>query len=241
MSGIIVIPAIDIIDGKCVRLTQGDFNQKVIYNCDPVEVAKEFEAHGLKRLHLVDLDGARARKVVNHKVLEEISKKTTLTVDFSGGIATDHDVKVALNSGAKILCIGSIAYKDEPLFTEWLTTYGPERIILAADVKDRKLVVSGWLENTSIPIEDHVERYLVKGLLNCMATDIAQDGMLKGPSFELYKDLVKSFPSISWIAGGGVSCIEDIRKLDDIGVTSVIIGKAFYEKRITLEELTEFI
>lgn len=241
MEGFQIIPAIDLMDGKCVRLTQGDFERKSVYSCDPLETAKLFESIGIKRLHLVDLDGARARRVVNHKVLEEIATKTSLCVDFSGGISTDRDIKKAFNSGAQLLCIGSIAYRDEPLFTEWLETFGPSKIILAADVKNKRVVISGWAENTSLQINEHVARYVPKGLKCCMTTDITKDGLLAGPSFSLYQEMIESFPTVSWIASGGVSSIDDIEGLRKIGVTGVIIGKAIYERRILLEDLQPFI
>jgi phosphoribosylformimino-5-aminoimidazole carboxamide ribotide isomerase len=241
MEGFQIIPAIDLMDGKCVRLTQGDFERKSVYSCDPLEMAKLFESRGIKRLHLVDLDGARARRVVNHKILEEIATKTSLCVDFSGGISTDQDIEKAFSSGAQLICVGSIAYRDEPLFTEWLEKYGPAKIILAADVKNKRVVISGWAENTSVQINEHVAKYVPKGLQWCMTTDITKDGLLAGPSFSLYQEMIESFPTVSWIASGGVSSINDVEELNKLGATGVIIGKALYERRIMLEDLEPFI
>jgi len=241
MEGFQIIPAIDLMDGKCVRLTQGDFERKSVYSCDPLEMAKVFESIGIKRLHLVDLDGARARRVVNHKILEEITTNTSLCVDFSGGITTDQDIEKAFRSGAQIVCIGSIAYRDEPLFTEWLEKFGPSKIILAADVKNKRVVISGWTESTPVNINEHVAKYVSKGLKCCMTTDITKDGLLSGPTFSLYQEMVEAFPSVSWIASGGISSIKDIEDLKKIGVSGVIIGKALYERRILFEDLKSFI
>jgi phosphoribosylformimino-5-aminoimidazole carboxamide ribotide isomerase len=235
-----VIPAIDIIDGKCVRLSQGDYNAKKIYSHDPLDIAKTFEGAGLTRLHLVDLDGARARRLVNYKVLEQIANKTSLVIDFSGGIASDHDVHVATESGAHLLCVGSVAVKNAELFLSWMEICGPERIILAADVRDRTVVVSGWEEESQLSIFDLVTKYASRGLKTCMTTDVSRDGMLKGPAHELYQELVDRFDSLHWIASGGVSCIDDIYKLDEQGLHGVIIGKAIYEKKIALSELEVF-
>lgn len=232
-----IIPAIDIIDGKCVRLTQGDYSQKKVYNEHPLEVAREFEDAGIKRLHLVDLDGARAGAVKNWKVLETITGKTALVIDFGGGIKTEKDVQIVLNSGAALATIGSVAVKDEQRFTGWLQTFGTDKFLLGADVKGEKITVSGWMEQTDIRIYDFIEKYSAKGLTQIFCTDVSKDGALEGPSTALYKTIVEKFPSLHFIASGGVSSMEDIYRLDEIGCKGVIIGKAIYEGRIPLENL----
>ncbi|MFL5788230.1 MAG: 1-(5-phosphoribosyl)-5-[(5-phosphoribosylamino)methylideneamino]imidazole-4-carboxamide isomerase [Flavisolibacter sp.] len=232
-----IIPAIDIIDGKCVRLTHGDYNQKKIYNENPLEVAFEFEDAGLSRLHLVDLDGAKTGNVKNWKVLETIAGKTSLIVDFGGGIKTQKDVDIVLDSGARFVTIGSLAVKDEELFTSWLKKYGPEKFLLGADVKDEKIAINGWASETDIRIFDFIENYLQKGIQKIFCTDIAKDGALQGPSLELYKNIMCKFPNLHFIASGGVSKMEDVHELEEIGCKGVIIGKAIYEGRIGLKEL----
>ena len=232
-----IIPAIDIIDGKCVRLTQGDYSQKKVYNEHPLEVAREFEDAGIKRLHLVDLDGARAGAVNNWKVLETITGKTALVIDFGGGIKTEKDVQIVLDSGAALATIGSVAVKDEQRFTGWLQTFGTDKFLLGADVKGEKITVSGWMEQTDIRIYDFIEKYSAKGLTQIFCTDVSKDGALEGPSTALYKTIVEKFPSLHFIASGGVSSMEDIYRLDEIGCKGVIIGKAIYEGRIPLENL----
>lgn len=232
-----IIPAIDIIDGKCVRLTQGDYNQKKVYNENPVEVAKAFEASGLKYLHMVDLDGAKAGKVVNSKVLEKVADQTSLTIDFGGGIKSDKDIDIAFKSGARQVTCGSIAVKNPVKVLEWADRYGRDKLILGADVKDRKVAISGWTEKTTLSIEDLIHKYMCDGLYHVICTDIATDGMLTGPNIELYKDLLRIFPSIKLIASGGVSNINDLTRLKEIGVTGAILGKAIYEGKVTLDEL----
>jgi phosphoribosylformimino-5-aminoimidazole carboxamide ribotide isomerase len=241
MSAIEIIPAIDLIDGKCVRLEQGNYSVTKVYSRDPVDMAKSFEDVGLRRLHLVDLDGARARRLVNYRVLEAIATKTSLVIDFSGGLASDHDVRVALDSGASLLCVGSVAVKDPNLFLEWLKQVGADRLILAADVREGKVAVSGWEEQTPLTIRELIDRYLPHGLQHCMTTDVNLDGMLQGPSEALYAELVEEYQSINWIASGGVSTIDDVYRLSELGIKSVVVGKAIYEKRITLEQLREFV
>jgi phosphoribosylformimino-5-aminoimidazole carboxamide ribotide isomerase len=236
-----IIPAIDLINGQCVRLTQGDFTQKTIYDFNPVDVAKSFADSGIRRLHLVDLDGARQRKLVNYHVLEAIVEHTNLHVDFSGGITSATDIDRIFNAGADYICVGSIASKDPATFTEWLLHYQPDRVILGADVKDNKIVISGWSEDVDTTLEQHVTRFLPHGLKWCMTTDITRDGLLQGPHFDLYKKVTSLFPEINWIASGGVSTISDIYTLKEIGVSGVIIGKALYEKRISLNDLQTFI
>jgi phosphoribosylformimino-5-aminoimidazole carboxamide ribotide isomerase len=236
-----VIPAIDIIDGKCVRLTHGDYSQKKIYNEHPLEVAKEFEDAGIKRLHLVDLDGAKTGSVKNWKTLETIAGKTLLVVDFGGGIKTEKDVQIVFESGAALATIGSIAVKDEESFTNWLQKFGADKFLLGADVKDEKITVSGWLEQTDIWIYDFIEKYIAKGLTQIFCTDVSRDGALEGPSTELYKNIVEKFPNLHFIASGGVSNMDDVHRLEEIGCKGVIIGKAIYEGRIQLEELKKMI
>jgi phosphoribosylformimino-5-aminoimidazole carboxamide ribotide isomerase len=232
-----IIPAIDIIDGKCVRLTQGDYSQKKIYNEKPLEVAREFEDAGLKRLHLVDLDGAKAGAVKNWKVLETIAGKTSLVIDFGGGIKTEKDVQIVLGSGAAFATVGSIAVKDEKEFSRWLQMMGPEKFLLGADVKEEKIAVAGWLETTDIWIYDFIEKYIEKGIQQLFCTDVSKDGKLEGPAVELYKNITGKFPSLHFIASGGVSEMKDLDALEEAGCKGVIIGKAIYEGRISLPEL----
>ncbi|HEY4290971.1 MAG TPA: 1-(5-phosphoribosyl)-5-[(5-phosphoribosylamino)methylideneamino]imidazole-4-carboxamide isomerase [Puia sp.] len=234
-----IIPAIDIIDGKCVRLTQGDYAQKKIYNEFPLEVAMEFEDAGLKRLHLVDLDGAKAGKVKNWKVLETVASKTGLVVDFGGGIKTAQDVDIVINSGAALATVGSIAVKDGPLFVSWLEEYGADRFLLGADVKEEKIAVGGWLETTDRWIYDFIEEYTGKGITQLFCTDVSKDGLLQGPALELYATIIDKFPELHFIASGGVSGMDDVLRLEEIGCKGVIIGKAIYEGRVTLKELSE--
>ncbi|ACT95440.1 1-(5-phosphoribosyl)-5-[(5-phosphoribosylamino)methylideneamino]imidazole-4-carboxamide isomerase [Dyadobacter fermentans] len=235
-----IIPAIDLIEGKCVRLTQGDYGQKKIYNENPLEVALQFEDAGLKRLHLVDLDGAKAKKVVNWKVLEKIASKTSLHVDFGGGVQSDDDLKITFGSGAKQVTGGSIAVKQPDLFEHWLKTYGGDKIILGADAKNEKIAVSGWEEGTSIWVYDFVEEYVEKGVKYTISTDVAKDGLLQGPSFDLYKNLQDKCPDLNIIASGGIAGIEDVEKLAEMNIYGVIIGKAIYENRISLADLQRF-
>jgi len=232
-----IIPAIDIIDGKCVRLTQGDYEQKKVYNERPLEVARQFEDAGLRRLHLVDLDGAKAGAVKNWKVLETLAGKTGLVIDFGGGIKTEADVEIVFNSGAALATVGSIAVKDGPLFVSWLQAYGADKFLLGADVKDEKIAVSGWLETTDRWIYDFIEEYMEKGVRQLFCTDVSKDGLLQGPALDLYKNIVGKFPGLHFIASGGVSGMDDVRRLEEVGCAGVIIGKAIYEGRITLKEL----
>ena len=235
-----IIPAIDIIDGKCVRLTQGDYGQKTVYNERPLEVARAFEDAGLRRLHLVDLDGAKAGAVKNWKVLETLAGKTGLGIDFGGGIKTEADVEIVFNSGATLATVGSIAVKDGPLFVSWLQAYGAERFLLGADVKNEKIAVSGWLETTDRWIYDFIQEYVEKGIQQLFCTDVSKDGLLQGPAIDLYENIVGKFPELHFIASGGVSGIADVRRLEEIGCKGVIIGKAIYEGRIAVKELTAF-
>jgi len=235
-----IIPAIDIIDGKCVRLTQGDYEQKKIYNENPLEVAKEFEDAGLQRLHLVDLDGAKAGAVKNWKVLEAIAGKTSLVIDFGGGIKTEKDVNIVFGSGAALATIGSLAVKNEAEFVKWLLQFGAEKFLLGADVKEEKITVGGWLETTDITIYDFLQKYLDHGVQQVFCTDVSKDGLLAGPSVELYKKIIERFPSLHFIASGGVSSVKDLESLMEIGCSGAIVGKAIYENRISLDELKKF-
>lgn len=236
-----LIPAIDIIEGKCVRLSQGDYTRQVIYNEDPLEVALAFEAHGLSRLHLVDLDGAKANHIVNWKVLERIASRTSLVIDFGGGLKATSDLEVAFSSGAKMVTGGSVAVKNPELFAGWIERYGSDKIILGADVKDDKIAVSGWTEETQLCWPDFIEGYRQKGILKVISTDINRDGMLQGPAVELYKQMLERFPNLYLIASGGVSCLQDIVRLEEAKVPAVIFGKAIYEGHIKLNELIRFI
>ncbi len=236
-----IIPAIDIIDGKCVRLTQGDYAQKKIYNESPLEVAKEFEASGINRLHLVDLDGAKAGKVQNWKVLESIASNTHLSIDFGGGIKTEKDLAIVFQSGAAMATIGSLAVKDAATFKQWIHHYGANKFFLGADVKDELISVGGWLESTNVDVFNFIQSYINEGLNQVFCTDISKDGKLEGPSVELYKKIITQFPNLFFVASGGVSCLEDLNDLNRIGCSGVIIGKAIYEGRITLKELISFI
>jgi phosphoribosylformimino-5-aminoimidazole carboxamide ribotide isomerase len=232
-----LIPAIDLIDGKCVRLSKGDYDTKKVYNENPLEVALEFEAHGVHRLHLVDLDGAKAGHIVNHKVLEQLATKTNLVVDFGGGLKTTEDLRIAFECGASMVTGGSIAVKNPAEFEKWIELYGSQKIILGSDVKDGKIAVSGWLETSELDLFNFLEGYMAKGITRTICTDISKDGMLQGPAIDLYTEMKTRFPSLYIIASGGVSCMEDIDKLHEIGVQAVIFGKAIYEGRITMKEL----
>ena len=235
-----IIPAIDLIDGQCVRLTKGDYATKKVYNSNPVEVAKQFEGSGIKYLHLVDLDGAKAQHIVNYKVLEEISHETKLHIDFGGGLKTDEDLRIAFESGADQVTGGSIAVKDPPKFENWLSKYGAERIILGADCIRRKIAVHGWQEESDMEVVSFIDAYVQKGVRNVVCTDISKDGMLQGPSFELYTEILNKTPLINLIASGGVSRYEELPKLADLGCSAVIIGKAIYEGKITIKQLESF-
>ena len=238
---ITIIPAIDLIDAKCVRLSQGDYNQKTIYNENPLEVAKMFEDAGITRLHLVDLDGAKAKHIVNYKVLEVIASKTNLVIDFGGGLKSDEDLRVAFECGAQMVTGGSIAVKDRETFLHWIEIYGAEKIILGADAKDKMIAVSGWQEVSELPILDFIESYTSKGIRQVISTDIARDGMMTGPSIDLYKEIIAQFPNLELIASGGIATMKDIYELDEMGIPGVITGKAIYENRISLDEITKFI
>ncbi len=238
---ITIIPAADIIAGKCVRLTQGVFDSKKVYKGSPVEIVQRYEDYGIQRLHVVDLDGAKARRIINWPTLKEIATHTNLTIDFGGGIQSHEDLQLALDSGADMVTAGSIAIKDPEKVFNWIKTYGPEKIILGADVQNHKLAIHGWQEKTDLELFTFIEKFRAKGIQQLICTDISRDGMLAGPAFSLYQALKNQFPQLKIIASGGISCLADIEQLDRIGVTAVIIGKALYEGRIRLKELEQFI
>ncbi|MFD0836249.1 1-(5-phosphoribosyl)-5-[(5-phosphoribosylamino)methylideneamino]imidazole-4-carboxamide isomerase [Mariniflexile aquimaris] len=242
-----IIPAIDIIDGKCVRLTKGDYETKKVYNENPLEVAKMFEASGIEYLHLVDLDGAKAQHIVNYKVLEQISSKTNLKIDFGGGLKTNEDLHIAFNSGAKQITGGSIAVKDPNTFEGWISKYGSAKIILGADSDHGKIAISGWMEQSKEDVIPFIKAYQKKSIQYVICTDISKDGMLEGPSVDLYRQIISECSnssggqSIKLIASGGISCIEEIPVLKELGCEGVIIGKAIYENRITLKQLEKYV
>jgi len=236
-----IIPAIDIIDGKCVRLEKGDYSKKKIYSEDPVEMAKTFESWGIQHLHLVDLDGAKAKKIVNTDILNRIATRTGLIVDFGGGIRSDNDVRIAFENGASMITGGSIAIHDPSMFLKWLETYGPEKIILGADHQNEKISLNAWLEESETGLFPFLEGYIQKGITKVICTDIQKDGMLQGPSLELYKRILLKWPDLQIIASGGVSNLEDVIQLDKAGVPAVIIGKAFYENRISKAEILQLL
>ena len=240
-----IIPAIDIIDGKCVRLSKGDYNTKIIYNENPLEVAKQFESHGIQYLHLVDLDGAKSSQIVNHKILEQIASQTSLKIDFGGGLKSDNDLRIAFESGANQITGGSIAVKNPELFKEWISKYGSEKIILGADchpnASAEKVAISGWLEESNQELIPFIQNYKDKGIQYVICTDIAKDGMLEGPSFDLYSKILSQSEGIKLIASGGISTFEELPKLAELGCKGTIIGKAIYENRITLKQLENYI
>jgi phosphoribosylformimino-5-aminoimidazole carboxamide ribotide isomerase len=235
-----IIPAMDLIEGKCVRLTEGDYAQKKIYNEDPLEVAKAFEGIGLMRLHLVDLDGAKAGEVVNWKVLEKIANQTSLKIDFGGGIKTEATLKTVLDTGATYATIGSLAVNNRPIFKEWIERFGANVFMLGADVFEEKIAIGGWLEKTNIDLYGFIQSYMTKGVTQIFCTDIQKDGKLQGPSIDLYKKIILKFSALKLIASGGVSNLEDLKELRAIGCSAAIVGKAIYENRITLKDLVKF-
>lgn len=235
-----IIPAIDIIDGKCVRLTQGDYAQKKIYNEDPLEVAKEFEAAGITNLHLVDLDGAKASRIINYKTLEKIASQTNLKIDFGGGLKSNEDLKIAFESGANQITGGTIAVKNQELFLSWLEKYGSEKIILGADVKNEKIATNGWQEESNIELFDFLKKYLEAGIEYVICTDISKDGLLQGSSVDLYEKIKNQFPKIKLIVSGGVVSIDELEKLKKLEMYGAIIGKAIYEGRIDINVAADF-
>ena len=235
-----LIPAIDIIEGKCVRLSNGDYASKVVYGDNPVDIAVELQAAGFKRLHVVDLDGAKSKHIVNHRILKEITSKTELTVDFGGGIKTDEDIETAFASGAAMVTVGSIAVTDKPLFRKWIDRYEADRIILGADVRNGKISVNGWKEDSTEDLFSFLQYYIGLGIRNVLCTDISKDGMMGGPAFDLYEEIMRRFPSIHLIASGGISCNQDITRLDALGIPAVVFGKAYYEGKINVSELWDW-
>lgn len=237
-----IIPAIDIIDGKCVRLSKGDYETKKVYNENPLEVAKEYENHGIGYLHLVDLDGAKSSKIVNHKILKQIASKTSLKIDFGGGLKSDEDLGIAFDNGASQITGGSIAVKNRHLFLQWIEKYGTDKIILGADAMNEKIAISGWQEDSKIDLVPFINSYQKSGITYVICTDISKDGMLEGPSFDLYRKILEqSGPKLKLIASGGISTFDELPKLAEMGCEGAIIGKAIYENRISLKQLENFI
>lgn len=235
-----LIPAIDIINGQCVRLTKGDYDQKTVYRDSPAEVAREYEEIGFQRLHVVDLDGAKSKHIVNSAVLREITTQTNLAVDFGGGIKTDEDIETAFEHGAKMVTVGSIAVTNPDLFIAWLEKYGVERMILGADVRNGKISINGWKEDSTEDLLPFLKKYIDAGVKNVLCTEISKDGTLQGPAIELYSEVMAAYPQLHLIASGGVSCIDDIKALDKAGIPAVVIGKAIYEGKINLRELWDW-
>ncbi|WP_396188292.1 1-(5-phosphoribosyl)-5-[(5-phosphoribosylamino)methylideneamino]imidazole-4-carboxamide isomerase [Flavobacterium sp.] len=236
-----IIPAIDIIDGKSVRLSKGDYSTQKIYNENPLEVAKEFEAHGIQYLHLVDLDGAKSNRIINYKILEQIATKTTLKIDFGGGLKSDEDLKIAFECGANQVTGGSIAIKNPTVFENWIQKYSADKIILGADANNKKIAISGWLEESTQEVVPFIKNYQSKGIEYVICTDIAKDGMLEGPSFDLYQEILEQTNACKLIASGGISSFDELPKLAELGCEGTIIGKAIYEGRISLKQLENFI
>ena len=232
-----LIPAIDLIDGKCVRLTLGDYSKKTVYHDDPVAIAQEFEHQGIRRLHVVDLDGAKSHHIVNGPVLRAITSSTQLVVDFGGGIKSDADIEQAFAQGASMVTIGSVAVTNPTLFKSWLCRYGADRIILGADVRDGQISINGWMESGGVDLIPFLDKYVRAGVRHVLCTDISRDGMLSGPSISLYREILHHYPTLHLIASGGVSSVEDIRALERAGVPSVVFGKAYYEGKIDLTQL----
>lgn len=236
-----IIPAIDIINGKCVRLSKGDYATQKVYSENPLEMAKQFEAHGMEYLHLVDLDGAKSNRIINYKTLEQIASKTNLIIDFGGGLKTNDDLRIAFENGAKQVTGGSIAVKKPDIFMEWIENYGADKIILGADANDKKIAVSGWQEESDLELIPFIEGYSQKGIQYVVCTDIAKDGMLQGPNFGLYEEILKTVPQTKLVASGGISSLDELLKLATSGCEGTIIGKAIYEGRIPLKDLEKYI
>lgn len=232
-----LIPAIDVIGGKCVRLAQGKYESKKVYADDPLDVAKAFEAHGIRRLHVVDLDGAASHHIVNYRTLERLATHTSLVIDFGGGVKSDDDLRIAFECGAQLVTGGSIAVKEPDVFCHWLQTYGPERIILGADVKEGRIAVNGWQEESACELFSFLGDYLSRRVTQAICTDVGRDGMLQGPSVDLYREILRQHPALYLVASGGVGSLHDVEALEAAGIPAVIIGKAYYEGRITLEEM----
>ncbi|MEO8820372.1 MAG: 1-(5-phosphoribosyl)-5-[(5-phosphoribosylamino)methylideneamino]imidazole-4-carboxamide isomerase [Ginsengibacter sp.] len=236
-----IIPAIDIIDGKCVRLSKGDFNKKIIYNNQPLEVAKSFESVGIKRLHIVDLDGAKGESLKNIKTLEIVAKNTSLVIDFGGGIKTTDDLNSVFSAGASMVNVGSVTVKDPELFSQWIIDFGADKFLPGADVLDEKIKIHGWKEETGINIFDFISELILKGINRLFCTDISKDGMMEGPAVGLYKEILSEFPTLQLIASGGISCYDDLLVLQESGCSGAIVGKAIYENKISLKQVANFL
>ncbi len=241
MKKIELIPAIDIIEGKCVRLTKGEYSSQKTYSENPLEIAKQLEDIGVKRLHMVDLDGAKSKHIVNHKVLETIANSTSLKIDFGGGIKSDADIHTAFDSGASLVTIGSVASTSPELFMSWIDKYGTDKIILGADVRNGMISINGWKEDSQYSLFDFLDKYIEAGIINILCTEISRDGMLEGPATDLYKEIMQRYPNINLIASGGISCMKDIEVLDDNGIPSVVFGKAMYEERISMADIRNWL
>ncbi len=241
MKKIELIPAIDIIEGKCVRLTKGEYSSQKTYSENPLEIAKQLEDIGVKRLHMVDLDGAKSKHIVNHKVLETIANSTSLKIDFGGGIKSDADIHTAFDSGASLVTIGSVASTSPELFLSWIDKYGTDKIILGADVRNGMISINGWKEDSQYSLFDFLDKYIEAGIINILCTEISRDGMLEGPATDLYKEIMQRYPNINLIASGGISCMKDIEVLDDNGIPSVVFGKAMYEERISMADIRNWL
>lgn len=241
MKKIELIPAIDIIEGKCVRLTKGEYSSQKTYSENPLEIAKQLEDIGVKRLHMVDLDGAKSKHIVNHKVLETIANSTSLKIDFGGGIKSDADIHTAFDSGASLVTIGSVASTSPELFMSWIDKYGTDKIILGADVRNGMISINGWKEDSQYSLFDFLDKYIEAGIINILCTEISRDGMLEGPATDLYKEIMQRYPNINLIASGGISCMKDIEVLNDNGIPSVVFGKAMYEERISMVDIRNWL
>lgn len=241
MKKIELIPAIDIIEGKCVRLTKGEYSSQKTYSENPLEIAKQLEDIGVKRLHMVDLDGAKSKHIVNHKVLETIANSTSLKIDFGGGIKSDADIHTAFDSGASLVTIGSVASTSPEMFMSWIDKYGTDKIILGADVRNGMISINGWKEDSQYSLFDFLDKYIEAGIINILCTEISRDGMLEGPATDLYKEIMQRYPNINLIASGGISCMKDIEVLDDNGIPSVVFGKAMYEERISMADIRNWL
>jgi phosphoribosylformimino-5-aminoimidazole carboxamide ribotide isomerase len=236
-----IIPAMDILNGQCVRLSQGDYDRKTVYDENPLEVAKRFEAHGIRRLHLVDLDGAKAHRIINYRVLEQIAAHTSLIIDFGGGLKTDADLQIAFDSGAQMITGGSIAVKHPEVFQRWINAYGASAILLGADCRDQKIAVAGWLEETDEDVIPFIQKWHKQGILKVICTDISKDGMMSGPSIPLYQEILSHTPQLHLIASGGVSSLQDLEHLHQAHIPAAIVGKALYEGNITLPQITSLL
>lgn len=241
MKKIELIPAIDIIEGKCVRLTKGEYSSQKTYSENPLEIAKQLEDIGVKRLHMVDLDGAKSKHIVNHKVLETIANSTSLKIDFGGGIKSDADIHTAFDSGASLVTIGSVASTSPEMFMSWIDKYGTDKIILGADVRNGMISINGWKDDSQYSLFDFLDKYIEAGIINILCTEISRDGMLEGPATDLYKEIMQRYPNINLIASGGISCMKDIEVLDDNGIPSVVFGKAMYEERISMADIRNWL